>query len=109
MPRASLVVPYVCQGLELGLRAHKVVMVEGIPYCLLRGYEQFVSEAMIPDTRIYEAQCIIPNFTQVRRKDCKSKGPRCHTCIFDGPCEGPWREYPDRYGWQEFVPITRKI
>ncbi len=35
----------------------------------------------------------------------RHKRPECATCRHDGQCEGVWRNYTRRYGWDEFVPV----
>ena len=39
------------------------------------------------------------------RRAIKRKGTRCRACSFDLICEGPWEEYVDRFGSDEFVPL----
>ena len=29
----------------------------------------------------------------------------CHGCRYERECEGPWREYPEHFGWGEFVAV----
>ena len=36
----------------------------------------------------------------------KAHGEPCARCAERPRCEGPWREYPARFGWDEFVPIA---
>jgi MoaA/NifB/PqqE/SkfB family radical SAM enzyme len=35
----------------------------------------------------------------------RSKRPECATCRHDSRCEGVWKNYVKRYGWDEFVPV----
>jgi cyclic pyranopterin phosphate synthase len=45
----------------------------------------------------------------LRRSDLddaqREKRPECRTCKYDSACEGVWRNYLRRYGWDEFVPV----
>ena len=50
----------------------------------------------------------IENYGDYRRNEGKTKGPRCRTCKYFKICEGPWREYPEIYGWKEFRPVLDK-
>jgi MoaA/NifB/PqqE/SkfB family radical SAM enzyme len=104
VPRMSLVEPYVKRGLSLGIQAGRRVMTEAIPYCFMEGFEPWVAERIIPRTKIFEGHVTIDDYTEHRLTEGKSKGPRCRECAFDRVCEGPWREYPEHYGWDEFVP-----
>ncbi len=103
--RKSLIEPYVKRALDVGIKAGRTVMTEAIPYCLMSGYEKYVAERIIPQTRIYDADCVIPDYTRTRVDEGKARGPRCGECGWHAVCEGPWREYPELFGWDEFVPV----
>jgi MoaA/NifB/PqqE/SkfB family radical SAM enzyme len=105
VPRMSLIEPYVKKGLNIGIKAGKNVMTEAIPYCFMSSYENFVAEKIIPQTKIFEYKKIIDNYTQVRQIEGKAKGPDCSRCLYFKECEGPWREYPEKFGWSEFKPV----
>jgi AhpD family alkylhydroperoxidase len=107
VPRISLVEPYVKKGLELGIRAKIKVMVEAIPYCFMKGYENYIAENIMPKMKIFEKDSIVENFEKSRREEGKAKGPKCSMCIYNEICEGPWKEYPERFGWGEFQPRTK--
>lgn len=104
VPRMSLLEPFVHRGLDVGLNAGRSVMTEAIPYCFMTGYEVFVGERVVPRTKIMEGHLTIQDYTVHRLTEGKLKGPRCKECAFDAMCEGPWREYPEKYGWEEFEP-----
>lgn len=105
VPRMELIEPYVKKGLDVGIKAGKRVMTEAIPYCFMRGYEDFVAEKIIPDSKIYDYNKVISDFTSSRRNEGKSKGPQCRSCGKNEICEGPWKEYPAKFGWEEFRPF----
>lgn len=105
VPRKTLAVPYAKRGLDVGLAEGVKVMTEAIPYCFLRGYEQYIAEKIIPETKVFDAGRVIESFTEVRRNQGKTKGPACGDCDMCADCEGPWREYPEMFGWDEFKPV----
>ena len=105
VPRMSLIEPYVKAGLGIGIKAGKHVMAEAIPYCFMEGYEGCVAERFIPDTIVYDADNIIEDYTILRKTEGKKKRPSCAKCKFFKICEGPWKEYPQVYGWGEFKPV----
>ena len=39
------------------------------------------------------------------RVSIKKKFPQCSSCRFDPICEGPWNEYAEAYGGDEFSPV----
>jgi len=104
VPRKSLVEPFVKEGLDIGRKAGKRVMTEAIPLCFMKGYEDYIAEKIIPDTTVFERDQII-NFTKARKEEGKTKAESCKRCKYFKICEGPWREYPEHFGWEEFKPV----
>lgn len=49
-------------------------------------------------------------FLAVTREDLdavqRDKRPECATCRYDRSCEGVWRNYLTRYGWDEMTPVV---
>ncbi len=105
VPRMALVEPYVKKGLEVGIKSGVKVMTEAIPYCFMHGFEEYIAENIIPGTKIYDANLIIKDFTKIRQQEGKAKDPLCKTCRYYNVCEGPWKEYPKKFGWEEFCPV----
>ncbi|MDD5629995.1 MAG: radical SAM protein [Elusimicrobia bacterium] len=106
--RLAIIEPWVKKALAAGLAAGRRVMTEAIPYCFMSGYEDYVAERIIPATKIFDADLVIEDYAKLRRTEGKAKGPRCPSCAFFQACEGPWREYPELFGWDEFVPVPKK-
>jgi len=105
VPRKSDVMPYVYEGLSIGQAAGIPCFTEAIPFCLMSNFESCVAEQLIPKTRIYDAEITIEDYTVERRDRGKAKHDRCRLCRYDDVCEGPWREYPELFGWDEMVPV----
>lgn len=101
VPRYSLIESYVKNGLEIGIRANKTVMTEAIPYCFMDGYTDYIAEKIMPRTKIVDVK-IVNDYTEYRLREGKSKGIVCRKCVYNDICEGPWKEYPEKYGWDEF-------
>ena len=103
VPRISLAAPYIHKGLQIGIDAGKSVMAEAMPYCLMKDYEDYVAEIVIPKTEIRgKKHQNTDNFDKQRKEQGKSKFPQCQECRFNHVCEGPWREYVEINGYQEF-------
>ncbi len=109
VPRKSLCEPYVKRGIDIGIHGGVNVMTEAIPYCFMEGYEQFVAERIIPRTRIIDAAVVVEDYTDYRWNEGKTKGPQCAECAYNDECEGPWKEYPEFFGWDEFKPRKTKL
>lgn len=105
VPRMNEIAPFVKKGLEIGIKAGKSVMTEAIPYCMMQGYENCIAEEIIPETEIFDAGYKIEDYTEYRINKAKLKGPRCNLCKYDYICEGPWKKYPEVFGWEEFQPV----
>ncbi|MCX6744497.1 MAG: radical SAM protein [Candidatus Parcubacteria bacterium] len=108
VPRKTDVMPFVKRGLDIGIRANKRVMTEAIPYCLMQGYGYYIAEKQIPETQIYDGDGLLKNYKEYRTIRGKVKREECKKCKFFNDCEGPWKEYPEIYGWDEFNPVIKE-
>jgi radical SAM protein with 4Fe4S-binding SPASM domain len=97
------------RGMRIGLDNGAMVMSEAMPYCLMRGFERYVTELYVPQTSIKEKDRYIKDFEEVRKKEGKMLFPQCKSCRFRYLCEGPWKEYPERMGNDEFQPVEGKL
>lgn len=104
VPRKKDVMPYVIKAIEVGLKRGKQPKVEAIPFCFLKNFSFCLTDNQIPETKAFDAQ-VTEDFNLWRKQEGKSKGPRCKECRCFESCEGPWREYPQFFGWDEFVPV----
>ncbi len=73
-------------------------MVEVIPFCLMEGDERYVSD-------VYTGY-VIKDHTKYRLDEGKIKHSNCRKCRYFNICEGPWRKYPEIFGWDEFKPVN---
>jgi MoaA/NifB/PqqE/SkfB family radical SAM enzyme len=105
VPKKSEIIEYVKKGLDIGIKAGKKVMTEAIPYCLMKGYEDQIAEKIIPPSMVYDADFIMEDYARYRKNEGKAKGPDCPECRHYEICEGPWKEYPEIFGWSEFKPV----
>lgn len=102
--RKSKIMPFVLKGLDVGIRLKKRPRTEAIPYCFLIEYKNCIAESNIPETKVFDTE-LTESFSRWRKEDGKIKGPRCRECKYFSCCEGPWREYPQIFGWDEFTPV----
>jgi len=98
-----------------------------IPFCTTEGIPDF-NRGFVEKHFHYdvESQAILDGFSpEQRRGEGKGKGlvlltrddldtaertkqPSCRECRYDRQCEGVWKNYTRRYGWDELVPIRRE-
>jgi len=109
VPRKTLVMPYLKKALDLGIKRGIPCYTEAIPFCLMKGYETCVAESIIPAGPVVDADRFIKDYGAYRRDEGKVRGPLCPRCKYSGACEGPWREYPELYGWNEFKPVKDPV
>lgn len=106
VPKMSDVKGYLHKGLQIGIDAGKKVMAEAMPYCMMKGYEDYVAERFIPSTEVRGKEYQnTDDFGEQRRNSGKKKFIQCCECKFDKMCEGPWRDYPERMGEEEFEAV----
>jgi MoaA/NifB/PqqE/SkfB family radical SAM enzyme len=79
---------------------------EAIPFCLMKGYENYVSEIKFVNEIPSELKQLDSGKQDwiTLRKSIKSKFPQCRKCKYDNLCEGVWKEYPEKRGYKEFMP-----
>jgi len=108
VPRMEMVAPYLKKAIDIGRMLDTRIMTEGVPFCLLEGYEKSISETVMPDMKIFGQSMVVEDYRKMRVTSDKAKGPKCAKCLYNAVCEGPWKEYPEAFGWDEFKPVTKK-
>lgn len=92
--------------IDLGKQYNLNIKSEAIPPCLLTNYEKAISELHLSNDIIVYDNYSKMYFSNQRKNTLKRKNKNCLKCIFFNLCEGPWREYPEIFGWEEFIPVT---
>lgn len=105
VPRLSVVEPAVRAAREVARKAGMRLVTEGIPYCFLRGMEELAVEASIPETTVIDLDGAALDYTRWREAEGKAHGPPCEACSRRSRCEGPWREVPAAFGWDDYIPF----
>ncbi|NUQ76796.1 MAG: radical SAM protein [Polyangiaceae bacterium] len=105
VPRLPDVVEPVAQARRIAERRGMFLTTEAIPYCFLRGMETLAVEGSIPPTTVVDLDGHVADYSNWRQYEGKAHGPPCSSCARRPRCEGPWREYPAKFGWDEFVPF----
>ncbi len=105
VPKKSTVIPYVHKALDIAKKNNIPAFTEAIPYCFMQWYEWAIAENVMPETSVVDAEYKIESYGDYRWNEGKIKGPQCKVCIKNSVCEWPWKEYPEIYGWEEFIPV----
>ncbi|MBI3297194.1 MAG: radical SAM protein [Elusimicrobia bacterium] len=107
VPRRDEAMPYVLRAIDAARAGGARAVTEGVPPCWLPGREDCVAESAMPQMDIYHAdRSRTPDYARERREVQKVKGPRCPACRHFAACEGPWKEYPALFGFDEFAPVV---
>jgi MoaA/NifB/PqqE/SkfB family radical SAM enzyme/peroxiredoxin len=106
VPRMEEVRPFVHEALRIGIEAGVACMAEAMPYCQMIGLERHVAELHIPPTEIVYDGYVVPDYAEDRMERGKTRFTQCASCRYEPICEGPWREYPERVGSAEFLPVN---
>ena len=110
VPSMSLASSYIHKALQVAANSGKFARVEAIPYCQMKGYEQYVVEKFIPDTEVRGVEYQNTDDSGFQRQNfSKMKFVQCSRCRYDPICEGPWKEYPEKRGNKEFVPVSKRV
>lgn len=97
------------QALSILEKAGVSIGLETFPFCMVRGFEQYVGELnqqmqTYAEINQYGSESGISNWSEMRLQ-IKNKFPRCRGCSFNLVCEGPWHEYAQACGGEEFKPL----
>ncbi len=105
VPKISDVLPFIENGIRIAESKNTIIHIEAIPPCLLPGHEKNIVEFNMPPTELREIGRFDPNFNETKIKYGKIKGPQCKECKYDPVCEGLWKEYPEKMGFGELLPV----
>ena len=106
IPPMKDVAPYVHKVIDDAKRAgdDKKILVMGLPYCQMKGYEGYMNEPNIPEIKISapEAAHRAEDYNE-HRVEGKVKPEKCRMCEHFSRCEGVWENYIQLYGDGELV------
>ncbi len=106
IPRKREVAPYARGAVKIGAGLGVKINLEAIPFCILPDCAENITDNRMPDTQVSEKDNFEEDFTARRRDQLKRKEETCRQCKYDKICEGPWKEYADIFGWEEFKPVA---
>ncbi len=111
VPKVKNVKPYVLKSLDIAIESDYTpgkAMVEAFPPCLIPDYDKFCSEIYMPrHNMVIDLDRNISDFEEWRKDKGKKKFDQCKECKYNSICEGPWKEYPEKFGSSEFVPVRK--
>jgi cyclic pyranopterin phosphate synthase len=99
IPKLKDVIPYVNASIDYCKKLDKIVLVEGIPVCLMEDYKENVAEKKMPKAKIIFEDAVN------NRNTSKLKFKKCAGCKLNKECTGLWTNYAKIYGFGELNPI----
>jgi MoaA/NifB/PqqE/SkfB family radical SAM enzyme len=109
VPRYKSIQPYLNHLIEIKKDRKTNFEFETIPYCILYNPEGLSSEdrkkGVVTECKQVGDKPV--NWSNLRKEN-KIKFQKCELCKWNSACEGPWKEYVDSYGDEEFEPVLIK-
>ena len=109
VPTYTEVRPIIPKTIELGKKLGiKHLVFRYFPMCMMFGYFDYLSELVA--LNVLREQHVGPEFVDLevekgRKLYGRVKGPQCKLCKYNSICEGIWKEYAERRGFEELVPV----
>ncbi|MFC1754975.1 His-Xaa-Ser system radical SAM maturase HxsB [Thermoproteota archaeon] len=108
VPRYSEIKEEVLKTLEYGNKNGMTIDFEAITPCVtgisINNLSDFKSSPNSGYVELTQFGQKTINWTKAKKYE-KLKPSTCKECKYDKMCEGPWKEYPERYGFSEFIPV----
>lgn len=110
--------PYLKKLIYISLRYDLRITFDSIPVCIFykiddKNYKIIIRKFLGEEKdHIEEVSNINMESTfdwkQQKSNELKCKTDTCNTCVYNTRCQWVWKEYRDRYWFDEFSPITKK-
>lgn len=105
VPRYKNVIPYLYEAIEKIKESNILWNIHGFPMCLVPGYEYFSLDIARHDSGL--AGTDIHDYNTYEKEHFRKKDEIvCNNCILDSFCSGPWANYVENYGFDEFNAVT---
>lgn len=95
VPRIKEVARYLEEAIKIDIENKINVRIESVPPCIMEEYSPYINT--IKEESI----------NQISEEDIKDhiKPKDCQACRYDKVCVGIWKEYAEREGFEEFIPV----
>ncbi len=98
---------WVPQAVARALARNAVITLEGFPLCTVPGYEDYHLENMrLHHIDMEFRNWWIDDYDRFMDEVCRIKGSPCIGCSYDDACGGVYKEYIEKRGWEEFIPVV---
>lgn len=103
-PRLTDIISGVKEAVDYVASQGIVVTLEGFPPCLLGEYSKYIVDWESTDFKLLYHNFILPNYANFMSEKTRALGKNCMECIYkaDKFCGGIYKEYIEKYNWNEF-------
>ncbi len=105
-PRYDEIRQYVFEAVDRGVRAERVVTLEGFPHCAIPGYEKYMIDWAENQFKMLYRTYVFEDYERYMDATSRVKHERCGGCAQKDTCGGVYKEYADLIGWDEFQPFS---
>lgn len=107
IPTYTYIKPYIENVIKIAKKNNINIEFEAIPFCIIPHAMYLAGELKYfdGDTICSQVKEDIFNWNEIR-KTIKFKPKQCTSCDMFDFCEGPWAEYTEAFGSEEFIPIA---
>ena len=109
VPKYTEIIEPVVEAIEYVLETEKDLTLEGFPPCLIGEYKDYLVDWYNIDFKLLYHNFILSSYANFMAESTKVLGHICNGCDYshDRLCGGIYKEYIEKYGWNEFE--ERKI
>jgi len=101
VPNVKETTYWVTRAAQRALETNLTLTLEGFPYCVVPGFEDYHLESKAPEINMEFRGNTIDNYFEFMGR-LRINGHVCDTCIYKNTCTGVYREYVYKRGWVEF-------
>lgn len=104
VPKYTEIIDPVLESVEYVLGTKKHLTLEGFPPCLIDDYKEYLVDWNSTDFKLLYHNFILSSYANFMSESTKALGDMCEGCKFsnDKLCGGIYKEYIEKYGWDEF-------
>ncbi len=97
----------VMKATALVLERGKMLTLEGFPHCIIKERVEHQLTHEYRDIKMLSHDVVMTNYDEHMAGVLRAAGPPCQTCALKRECGGPYPQYVDYYGWNEFTPMEQ--
>lgn len=104
VPKVLEIVDEVKEAVDYVKSTGTVVTLEGFPPCIIGEYSNYIVDWEETNFKLLYHMYVLPNYADFMTSKTRITGEFCKGCIYqkDKMCGGIYKEYIEKYGWDEF-------